>query len=96
MIQIKTKCYRVKEKKNSVIGFASVTLEDMDQNFELCINDVYILENADGIRFVSFPTRRKKNKDGEENFFDICYPTNQSTRLLIEQAVLSEFKNVSD
>lgn len=90
-VYLNVKCQKVKEKKNSVIGFASLLLED-EEGFAFLVNDVYILQDADGKRFLSFPSRRRE----DNAFFDICYPVNKETRAIITDFVLEEFDRLDE
>jgi len=60
-----------------------------DNNF--IIRDLKIIEGDKGF-FVSMPSRRRK--DG--SFRDIVHPLNSDTRQEIENAVIDEYKKITD
>lgn len=61
--------------------------------FDHCfmVNDIKIIQGKDGL-FLSMPSRRKKS--GE--FKDVAHPLNNETRRLLEERVLTEYRDVVD
>ncbi|MCP3962016.1 MAG: septation regulator SpoVG [bacterium] len=55
------------------------------------VNDIKVIQGKDGL-FLSMPSRRKKN--GE--FKDVAHPLNNETRRMLEERVLSEYRQVVD
>ena len=55
------------------------------------VNDIKVIQGKDGL-FLSMPSRRKKN--GE--FKDVAHPLNNETRRMLEERVLSEYREVVD
>ena len=55
------------------------------------VNDIKVIQGKDGL-FLSMPSRRKKN--GE--FKDVAHPLNNATRRMLEERVLSEYRQVVD
>lgn len=55
------------------------------------INDVKVIDGRNGL-FVSMPSRRKKSGQ----FKDVAHPLNQRTRDWIEEAILDEYRRVSE
>ncbi len=55
----------------------------------LMIGEIKIIKGTTGL-FVWMPT--KKQRDGTHR--DIAYPINTETRIMIEQAILAEYKKV--
>ncbi len=55
------------------------------------VNDIKVIQGRDGL-FLSMPSRRKKN--GE--FKDVAHPLNNKTRRMLEERVLSEYREVVD
>ncbi|MEM1206715.1 MAG: septation regulator SpoVG [Acidobacteriota bacterium] len=78
------KVFPVQEEK--LKAFVSVV-------FDHCfmVNDIKVIQGKDGL-FLSMPSRRKKN--GE--FKDVAHPLNNETRKLLEERVLSEYRQVVD
>jgi len=61
--------------------------------FDHCfmVNDIKIIQGKDGL-FLSMPSRRKKT--GE--FKDVAHPLNNETRRLLEERVLTEYRQMVD
>lgn len=59
--------------------------------FDSCfmVNDIKVIQGKDGL-FLSMPSRRKKS--GE--FKDVAHPLNNSTRRMLEERVLEEYRSV--
>ena len=55
------------------------------------VNDIKVIQGKDGL-FLSMPSRRKKN--GE--FKDVAHPLNNETRRMLEERVLSEYRQMVD
>ena len=62
----------------------SVTFDD-----SFVVHDIKIIEGQDKL-FTAMPSR--KTQDGE--FKDIAHPINRETRVMIEEAILDEYRNV--
>ena len=78
------KVYPVQEDK--LKAFVSIV-------FDHCfmVNDIKVIQGKDGL-FLSMPSRRKKS--GE--FKDVAHPLNNGTRRMIEERVLSEYRELVD
>lgn len=63
-------------------AFASVTFDD-----SFVVKDLRVVDGRKGL-FVSMPCRKDKN--GE--FRDICHPINSDMRNLLDETVISKFK----
>ncbi len=59
--------------------------------FDHCfmVNDIKVIQGKDGL-FLSMPSRRKKS--GE--FKDVAHPLNNETRRMLEERVLTEYREV--
>ena len=53
------------------------------------VHDIKVIEGQDKL-FTAMPSR--KTQDGE--FKDIAHPINRETRVMIEEAILDEYRNV--
>ncbi len=62
----------------------SVTFDDA-----FVVHDIKIIEGQDKL-FTAMPSR--KTQDGE--FKDIAHPINRETRVMLEEAILAEYKKV--
>jgi stage V sporulation protein G len=71
--------------KDGLVGFASVVI-----NSSVYLGSIGIHQKADGINFrLTYPTRNTLDRA-----FNIFHPINQETSKLIEDAVISKFKDV--
>jgi stage V sporulation protein G len=68
---------------NKVCALASIVIDD-----QFVIHDVRVVNGDKGL-FVAMPSRRLPN--GE--FRDVCHPINSEARQMIQDAVLSQFRN---
>jgi stage V sporulation protein G len=83
-----TKCeVALNTRGNSrLAGFANIELDGC-----FAVNGMKIIHNT--VRdyyFVAMPQRESK----EGRWYDVCHPTNQEAREMIEEAVLEEFERV--
>ena len=76
------KVFPVQEEK--LKAFVSIVFEGC-----FMVNDIKIIQGRGG-RFISMPSRRKKN--GE--FKDVAHPLNNATRQRIEKLILSEYDRI--
>jgi stage V sporulation protein G len=76
------KVFPVQEEK--LKAFVSVVFDNC-----FMVNDIKVIQGKDGL-FLSMPSRRKKS--GE--FKDVAHPLNNATRRLLEERVLSEYRQV--
>jgi stage V sporulation protein G len=76
------KVFPVKEEK--LKAFVSIVIDDC-----FMVNDIKIIRGRDG-RFISMPSRRKKNGD----FKDVAHPLNNETRRELEDRILAEYDRV--
>lgn len=78
-----TDCRIGKIEKDSLVGLASITLDN-----QFVIGNIKIVNGKDGL-FVSMPNY---NKDGE--YKDICYPTTASFREKLNNAILDKYNEI--
>ncbi len=76
------KVFPVREQK--LRAFVSIVIDDC-----FMVNDIKIIRGRDG-RFISMPSRRKKNGD----FKDVAHPLNNETRREMEHRILAEYDRV--
>ena len=67
-------------------AFVSVVLDEC-----FMVNDIKVIEGRDG-RFISMPSRRKRNG----KFKDIAHPLNTETRQMLEDEILEEYERVAN
>lgn len=78
-----TDCRIGKIEKDSLVGLASITLDN-----QFVIGNIKIVNGKDGL-FVSMPNY---NKDGK--YKDICYPTTASFRDKLNNVILDKYKEI--
>lgn len=76
------KVFPVNEEK--LKAFVSVVVDDC-----FMVNDIKIIQGREN-RFISMPSRRKKNGD----FKDVAHPLNNETRRMMEDRILAEYDRV--
>jgi len=76
------KVFPVSEEK--LKAFVSVVIDDC-----FMINDIKIIQGRES-RFISMPSRRKKNGD----FKDVAHLLNNTTRRMMEDRILAEYDRV--
>ncbi len=76
------KVFPVEEEK--LKAFVSIVIDDC-----FMVNDIKIIQGRQN-RFISMPSRRKKNGD----FKDVAHPLNSETRQRMEHRILSEYDRV--
>ena len=78
---------RIKKiNKGDLLGAASICIENC-----FIMNEIKLLNGKNG-RFISFPSRKLKNKDIRKNF---SYPINNETRLQLLEAISEEYDKVN-
>lgn len=83
------RAYKVKEKKNSVLGYASITIDGC-----FAVRNLQIVESKEGNRFIGFPTR--KDEKSETGYSDVAFPVTAEARELITSKVLEAFDNIPE
>ena len=66
-------------------GYASITLDEA-----FAVNDIRVMEGKNGL-FIAMPNRKGKDKDGNEKYFDIAFPTTAELRKNISDAIINKF-----
>ena len=93
-MKITAKTAKVKERKNSVVGFATVYFTDESTNFNFAVKNIQIMESGKTKElFLGFPTR--KELSAEDTYSDIAFPCNKETRMEITKVVLGEFSKLN-
>lgn len=89
-MKITTKTSKVKERKNSVVGFATVYFTDEENNFNFAVKNIQIMESGKTKElFLGFPTR--KDPSAQDGYSDIAFPCNKETRNAISKVVIEDF-----
>ncbi len=82
-MKVEAKAYKVKERKNSVIGFAQIVIDD-----SFVVQNIVILEGERG-KFISFPT--KKDESLKKGYSDIAYPITKEAREQIQKTIIEAY-----
>lgn len=77
---------KVVKKDEKVKGIADIVLDD-----EFCIHGIKILENQKGL-FIAFPFKMDKKR----KYKDLVHPIKTETREKIQNAILTEYKEISN
>ena len=80
-IKLDVRAYPIAEPKSNVVGFASVTIEDM-----FAVNNIRVVNSEKGL-FVAMP----QVKDNEGKYRDICFPVTAELRKQLNDAVLGAY-----
>lgn len=78
-----TDCRVGKVEKDSLVGLASVTIDE-----QFVISNIKIVNGSEGL-FVSMPNYKK-----DDGYKDICYPTTASFRDKLNKAVLEKYNEI--
>ena len=78
--------YPVKKEDDKLKAFATITLDDC-----FVIRDLKVISGRSGF-FIAMPSRKKR--DG--TYADVAHPLNSETSNLIEEAVIGEFRRMTN
>lgn len=79
----------VKSGNGSTKAYASINLDGV-----FAVNDIRVIEGKKGL-FISLPNRKGKDKDGNEKYYDIAFPTTAELRKEISDAVIAKYNETS-
>ena len=79
----------VKSGNGSTKAYASINLDGV-----FAVNDIRVVEGNKGL-FISLPNRKGKDKDGNEKYYDIAFPTTAELRKEISDAVIAKYNETS-
>ena len=80
-IKLDVRVYPITEPKNSVMAFASATIDDI-----FAVNNIRVVNSDKGL-FVAMP----QVKDKEGNYRDICFPVTADLRKQLNEAILGAY-----
>lgn len=80
-----TRIMPVKSGNGSTKAYASINLDGV-----FAVSDIRVIEGKKGL-FISFPNRKGKDKDGNEKYYDIAFPTTAELRKEISDAVIAKY-----
>ena len=85
-MKVEAKAYKLQEKKNSLVGFGSIVIDD-----EFTVKDIAIMEGSNGL-FITFPS--KKDAKAENGYSNVAYPITKESRELITEKVLLAYRSL--
>lgn len=80
-VKLDVRAYPIAEPKNNVMGYASVTINDV-----FAVNSIRVVNSEKGL-FVAMPQR----KDGNGEYKDICFPVTADMRKLLNDTILGAY-----
>lgn len=80
------KVFPVQKEDEKLKAFATITFDDC-----FVVRDLKIIQGGSGL-FIAMPSRKKK--DG--TYADVAHPLDRDTRGRIEEAILDEFRRVTN
>lgn len=80
------KCSKYEGSNNKLLGLVDLTVDDC-----LAMHKIRVIARNDGTRFLSFPSVKTIDQDGNVKFTNLFHPINASTREYFEKTVLEEF-----
>ena len=75
----------VKSGNGATKAYASINLDGV-----FAVGDIRVVEGKKGL-FIAFPNRKGKDKDGNEKYYDIAFPTTAELRKEINDAVIAKY-----
>lgn len=80
---------RFKEQdKSKIVGTAAITIDDA-----FVVHDIKIIDGDKGL-FISMPSRKIKDKDGNEKYVDVAHPLNAAVREQLTKSILDTYVNI--
>lgn len=80
---------RFKEQdKSKIVGTAAITIDDA-----FVVHDIKIIDGDKGL-FISMPSRKIKDKDGNEKYVDVAHPLNAAVREQLTKSILDIYANI--
>lgn len=78
-------------KNSSTVAFVDLELDEC-----LVVKGITLIEGRDpGNYFLGFPSKKGKDKDGNEKYFNTVYPITKEYRENLTKVVLKKYKEVS-
>lgn len=71
---------------NKTVAFARVTLGGL-----FVLNDIKVIEGSSGL-FLGMPSRKGKDQNGEDKYFDIFFPITKEAREELQTAVINAYQ----
>ena len=85
---IRVRRFKEQDNKSKIVGTAAITLDDA-----FVVHDIKIIEGEKGL-FISMPSRKIKDKDGNEKYVDVAHPLNADVREQVTKSILNTYVNI--
>ena len=85
---IRVRRFREQDSKSKIVGTAAVTIDDA-----FVVHDIKIIDGDKGL-FISMPSRKIKDKDGNEKYVDVAHPLNAAVREQLTKSILDTYVNI--
>lgn len=76
------------DNKSKIVGTAAITIDDA-----FIVHDIKIIDGDKGL-FISMPSRKIKDKDGNEKYVDVAHPLNAAVREQLTKSILDTYVNI--
>lgn len=85
---IRVRRFKEQDSKSKIVGTAAVTIDDA-----FVVHDIKIIDGDKGL-FISMPSRKIKDKDGNEKYVDVAHPLNAAVREQLTKSILDTYVNI--
>ena len=85
---IRVRRFKEQDNKSKIVGTAAITIDDA-----FVVHDIKIIDGDKGL-FISMPSRKIKDKDGNEKYVDVAHPLNADVREQLTKSILDTYVNI--
>ena len=85
---IRVRKFKEQDNKSKIIGTAAVTIDGV-----FVVHDIKIIDGEKGL-FISMPSRKIKDKDGNEKYVDVAHPLDAEVRKQLTKSILETYINM--
>lgn len=85
---IRVRRFKEQDNKSKIVGTATITIDDA-----FVVHDIKIIDGEKGL-FISMPSRKIKDKDGNEKYVDVAHPLNADVREQVTKSILDTYVNI--
>lgn len=85
---IRVRRFKEQDNKSKIVGTAAITIDDA-----FVVHDIKIIDGEKGL-FISMPSRKIKDKDGNEKYVDVAHPLNADVREQVTKSILDTYVNI--
>ena len=76
------------DNKSRIVGTAAITIDGV-----FVVHDIKIIDGEKGL-FISMPSRKIKDKDGNEKYVDVAHPLDAEVREQLTKSILETYINI--